>query len=131
MQRWTGGWAVAGGTAAVVAAGFLWLLADRTAVLSSRPIASAVLLLPRAELTPGTAVPVTNGDVCGADRRGTQPIPVAVRQRVFESYGADYRRSAESELDYLITPELGGTSEPAISGRSRMLAHAVERLRQG
>jgi hypothetical protein len=36
---------------------------------------------------------------------------VSVRQSVFESYGADYRRSAEYELDYLITPELGGTSD--------------------
>jgi hypothetical protein len=34
-----------------------------------------------------------------------------VRQSVFESYGADYRHSADYELDYLITPELGGTSD--------------------
>lgn len=73
---------------------------------------SGVFLLPRADLTPGATRPVSAAEVCGADRYGrTQPIPAAVHQRVFESYGADYGRSDEYELDYLITPELGGTAD--------------------
>jgi hypothetical protein len=50
--------------------------------------------------------------MCGADRLGpTQPIPDAVRLAVFARYGADHRRAAEYELDYLVTPELGGAAD--------------------
>jgi hypothetical protein len=55
---------------------------------------------------------VTVADVCGArPTERPQPIPVAVHKAVFKRYGADFTRAAEYELDYLITPELGGTSD--------------------
>jgi hypothetical protein len=77
------------------------------------PAASGVFLLPRAELTPGAAAPVALREICAADRAPrTQPIPGSVHQAVFARYGADYRRAAEYELDYLITPELGGIADP-------------------
>ena len=78
-----------------------------------RAAMTAVFLLPRAELTPGAAAPVTPQDLCGVDRQPrTQPIPGIVHQAIFARYGADYRRAAEYELDYLITPELGGVADP-------------------
>jgi hypothetical protein len=74
--------------------------------------AGGVFLLPRAELTPGATAPVALHDICGPDRSArTQPISASVRQAVFARYGADYRRAAEYELDYLITPELGGVAD--------------------
>jgi hypothetical protein len=73
---------------------------------------AGVFLLPRADLTPGATSPVTLQDICGPDRFGqTEPIPIAVHQAIFTRYGADYRRAPEYELDYLITPELGGASD--------------------
>lgn len=78
---------------------------------------AGVFLLPNRDLTPGATRDVTVDDVCGADRgmhtRGmhTQPVPAAIHRAIFESYGADYRRAAEYELDYLITPELGGVAD--------------------
>jgi len=102
------------GALLVAGAGLLSLVADRTTLGSSQAPGreAGVFLLPRADLTPGMARPVSAQDVCGPGRYGrTQPIPVSVQQSVFQSYGADYRRSADYELDYLITPELGGTSD--------------------
>jgi hypothetical protein len=106
-------WAVA--SALVLLAGLgVQLLIDRTAPDPSRAIGpeSGVFLLPRADLTPGMTQRVTVSEVCGASRYGrTRPIPASVHEQVFQSYGADYRRSAEYELDHLITPELGGTQD--------------------
>jgi hypothetical protein len=74
--------------------------------------ASVVFLLPRADLTPGMTGPVTVDDICGAGRYGrTRPAPASLHAAVFGSYGADYERAAEYELDYLITPELGGLQD--------------------
>lgn len=109
-----GRWVFACVALLVAGVGMLWLLADRTTARSSRALyrEAGVFLLPRADLTPGATRPVKMSDVCGAGRYGrTEPIPVSVHQGVFERYGADYRRSAEYELDYLITPELGGNSD--------------------
>ena len=73
--------------------------------------ASGVFLLPQAELTPGATTPVTLQEICAPDRqRRTQPIARSVHEAVFAGYDADYRRAAEYELDYLITPELGGVA---------------------
>ena len=68
-------------------------------------------LLPRPDLTPGTVRPVSVGDVCGdADPR--RPVVASqVPRQVFEAYGVDYRRAADYELDFLITPELGGAAD--------------------
>jgi hypothetical protein len=83
-----------------------------------------VFLLPRADLTPGATASVTLHDICGPDRYGrTQPIPATVHQTIFTRYGADYRQAAEYELDYLITPELGGVSNVRTPGRSRSRVH--------
>jgi hypothetical protein len=71
-----------------------------------------VFLLPDADLTPGLARPVTVAEMCGAERHGrTQPISAVVHDGVFARYGADPTHSAAYELDYLITPELGGVPD--------------------
>jgi hypothetical protein len=96
--------------------------------------AGGVFLLPRADLTPGVTAPITVDDMCEPDRYGrTQPIPEAVHQAVFTRYGADYRRAAEYELDYLITPELGGAADarnlwPQPFGRTPWNAYVKDEL---
>jgi hypothetical protein len=75
---------------------------------------AAVFLHPQAALTPGLTRQVTLDELCGTARYGrARPVPEAVHQRVFASYGAPYERAEDYELDHLITPELGGASEPA------------------
>jgi hypothetical protein len=70
------------------------------------------LLLPRPDLTPGTVRPVGVGEVCGGALPGLPAVPSQVPRQVFEAYGVDYRQAADYELDFLITPELGGASDP-------------------
>lgn len=87
----------------------LLLQAQRRPFTGVAPDAAGIFLLPRADLTPGAAAPVALHDMCDPGReRRTEPIPRAVQEAIFARYGADYRRADEYELDYLITPELGG-----------------------
>ncbi len=68
--------------------------------------------LPRRDLTPGVVRTVSVDEVCGREREPADPrVAASVARQVFENYGADYRRAAEYELDFLITPELGGTAD--------------------
>jgi hypothetical protein len=66
------------------------------------------LSIPKNSLTPGETRNVTIDDVC----RGTQEdtVPVSLRQQVFREYGINDQRPNAYEVDYLITPELGGSS---------------------
>ena len=69
------------------------------------------LLLPRPDLTPGSVRPVALEDICGSTLAGGPVVASQVPRQVFAAYGVDYRRAGDYELDFLITPELGGASE--------------------
>ena len=68
-------------------------------------------MLPRPDLTPGSVRPVGVGAVCGGAPPAGPAVASQVPRQVFEAYGVDYRRAADYELDFLITPELGGASD--------------------
>jgi hypothetical protein len=65
---------------------------------------------PRRNLTPGETVSATKEDVCAADfpTENTIAPPRSMKRRVFERYGMPNARSEDFEVDYLITPDLGG-----------------------
>ena len=73
--------------------------------------AIALRLLPDRRLTPGAVRPVTAAETCAGDLPSV-PAAAGVPRQVFAQYGIDYRRAAEYELDFLITPELGGAADP-------------------
>ncbi len=64
---------------------------------------------PKTTLTPGETRDVSVAEVC---RDGVEiaprTIPVALRQQVFREYGISDSQPGAYEVDYLITPELGG-----------------------
>jgi len=66
--------------------------------------------VPRQKLTPGAVRPVMKAEVCSAN---SPPfvVPVALQRRVFEEYGIRNAQPDAYEVDYLITPELGGASD--------------------
>jgi hypothetical protein len=67
---------------------------------------------PDLRLTPGATVPVTESEVCGTAAAKVVPVvPVALKQKVFEEYGVTPARPDAYEVDYLITPELGGATD--------------------
>jgi hypothetical protein len=69
------------------------------------------LSVPKNNLTPGETRDVTIGDVCnGAPEQTARTVPVSLRQQVFREYGINDKRPNAYEVDYLITPELGGAS---------------------
>ncbi len=68
--------------------------------------------IPEASLTPGATLPATREDVCRSEPPpSVRLIPATVRQKVFESYGLPHARPDAYEVDYLITPELGGSGD--------------------
>jgi hypothetical protein len=66
--------------------------------------------VPDPELTPGVTLPLTRDDVCAVGMVVTvRVVPVDVANRVFAAYGVDAPEPRAYEVDYLITPGLGGS----------------------
>src|SRR5262249_25573671 len=69
---------------------------------------------PLPNLTPGAVRLVTARDVCGgniADDPSVRTIPASLAQEVFREYGMDANKAKNYEVDFLITPELGGSND--------------------
>jgi predicted anti-sigma-YlaC factor YlaD len=100
------------GVAAVMAVSVILSLAVRTAPPASRtevPVAQ-LGVLPVASLTPGATWAVTTGELC-AGTRHTRTITAAMRRDVLAAYRMEAAPADQCELDYLITPELGGATD--------------------
>jgi hypothetical protein len=68
------------------------------------------LSIPKNSLTPGETRNVTVDDVCRPEQEDTlRTVPVSLKQQVFREYGIHDMRPSAYEVDYLITPELGGS----------------------
>ena len=92
-----------------------WRVLDRGGPTAGRvapsPEAPGVPVRPDRRLTPGAVRPVTAAEACRGGAHVDPGAAAGVRRQVFARYGIDYRRAAEFELDFLITPELGGAAE--------------------
>ena len=72
----------------------------------------AVLVsIPDSRLTPGAAVLETRQVVCAQPNTGNKTVPIAVQRKVFEEYGIARAEPRAYEVDYLITPALGGADD--------------------
>lgn len=69
--------------------------------------------VPKPDLTPGAALPLLVGDVCDAmaQPHAVPHVPGSLRVQVFEEYGIKDPVPGAYEVDYLITPGLGGVAE--------------------
>ena len=78
---------------------------------------TAVLLVhrpvdkPSPRLTPGAARLVDRDALCNSDLPKNQVVPADLRQRVFQAYGIADSDARKYEVDYLITPALGGADD--------------------
>jgi hypothetical protein len=61
-------------------------------------------------LTPGATVPVTESQICNSTTTPDPAIPVSLEKRVLALYGVT-QPPDQYEIDYLITPELGGATD--------------------
>jgi hypothetical protein len=68
--------------------------------------------IPNTQLTPGATRRVTRDDICAAGTiDDNQAVPTTVAHRVFEEYGIHNPPPRTYEVDYLITPALGGSAD--------------------
>jgi Putative zinc-finger len=68
------------------------------------------VVLPIAALTPGAVHRMTAAELCGGRRPADRSVTPLVRQAVLRDYQMDSVPAQEYELDYLITPALGGAA---------------------
>jgi len=67
---------------------------------------------PKPELTPGAVRPVSLLDICrGGVSEKNRAVSVAMQREVFKNYGIVNALPQDYEVDYLITPELGGADD--------------------
>lgn len=64
--------------------------------------------LPIASLTPGATWNLSTAELCAPARHEQRQVSNSTRVDVLRAYGMDRMPADEYELDYLITPELGG-----------------------
>jgi len=75
-----------------------------------RPAGTYALLLPDPRFTPGVAQPIALSAICyAANDEVVRSVPDSVQQAVFREYGISNAPASDYEVDYLITPGLGGT----------------------
>jgi hypothetical protein len=69
-------------------------------------------LLPDPGITPGATREVALADLCLADDdEVVRSVPSSLRERIFQEYGMGAVPATEFEVDYLITPGLGGSDD--------------------
>jgi hypothetical protein len=69
-----------------------------------------VRAIPDSRLTPGATLPLTRDDICGGGIvDATRVVPVEIAKAVFAAYGVESPTPRAYEVDYLITPALGGS----------------------
>ena len=69
------------------------------------------IVRPIAHLTPGATRSIAVADLCTRRAGAPRVIPMHVRQAVLRDYSLEDLPAEEYELDYLITPELGGSDD--------------------
>jgi hypothetical protein len=77
---------------------------------ASRP-RMAIVSTPDSRLTPGAALLVDQRQLCAEPNIKNKEVPVALRRRVLEEYGIVGAEPRAYEIDYLITPALGGADD--------------------
>jgi len=78
----------------------------------SRPTAGVVpVSFPEPSLTPGVTAGLDRDQVCNAMPPKNRMVPASLQRRVFEEYGIPGAEPRAYEVDYLITPALGGAED--------------------
>lgn len=67
--------------------------------------------VPNPNLTPGATVLVDQSEVCRESNAKNRAVPIALQRRVFQEYGIAGADPRAYEVDYLVTPALGGADD--------------------
>ncbi len=102
------------GWAAAVVASSVVLIAGFLAVQiwMDRPASSATALAaPNPALTPGAVTLSSRTELCRESNAGNKSVPQSLAKQVFAEYGMAHASTRSYEVDYLITPALGGADD--------------------
>jgi hypothetical protein len=79
--------------------------------LSRSRLEAMVVSAPDSAITPGAALLRSRQAVCAQTNAKNKVAPVALQRKVFEEYGITNAPPQAYEVDYLITPALGGADD--------------------
>jgi hypothetical protein len=79
--------------------------------LGTQKVRAATVMVPNPQLTPGATVFMTREQVCRAGNDKNAVVSADVRRKVFAAYGIGSGAPRDYEVDYLITPALGGADD--------------------
>ncbi len=92
--------------------GFTAIFGNFTSIFGSGgSLRASTLAVPNPSLTPGATVLMSPVQLCGAPSVNNKVVPVALRRQVFAEYGITTAEPRAYEVDYLITPALGGADD--------------------
>lgn len=102
---------------------------------SVQTVHASIVSVPKPSLTPGAVVMLSREEVCSAEPANNRVVPVSVRTRVLEEYGISKAEARSYEVDYLITPALGGSDDihnlwPQSYAATMWNAHVKDALEQ-
>ena len=72
---------------------------------------TVIVSVPDSRLTPGATLLLSRRAVCAATGTNNKDVPASMRRKVFEAYGMQRAQPKDYEVDYLITPALGGADD--------------------
>lgn len=104
---WQAQWTILGAACALAAMTY-FLLPFRPAPAARQMV---IVTIPDPSLTPGAMALVSRGSVCKAPYPNNKIVPAALQRRVFDEYGMPSADPSAYEIDYLITPALGGADD--------------------
>jgi hypothetical protein len=107
---WRSGWALAAAACCLLAA-VLFLARSGTGRNGRSLPQSLIVSMPDSRLTPGAAVLTTRMMVCAEANTKNKSVPIALQKKVFEEYGIAGAEPRAYEVDYLVTPALGGADD--------------------
>jgi hypothetical protein len=84
------------------------------AILRTRPAGSQsqiAIATPNSALTPGATVWISSHELCAKEKSKNRTVPIVLQRKVFEEYGIVGADPRAYEVDYLITPALGGADD--------------------
>lgn len=72
---------------------------------------SVPISIPEPSLTPGAITTADRDEVCEVQRPKNVAVPASLQKKVFDEYGIPVATARAYEVDYLITPALGGADD--------------------
>jgi len=82
-----------------------------TRIDRSYAVSGLVISTPNIVLTPGATILLSRSAVCSQANVKNKDVPASIQRTVFEEYGLTKAQARAYEVDYLVTPALGGSDD--------------------